>query len=136
MVVSTKHEEKKLMAKLVLAIPTLYGDHHTTAVKELLEGLEGVKDVYVSSAFNQVQMSFDKKKLSPEEIETFLAKEGYTTDEPETAYAVSAGERIDRHTAAITGVGDSLSFVQNVSYEGRPLWPCPGFSAQTASDEV
>ena len=52
------------MDKLVLTIPTLYGDHHTTAVKDILaEGLEGVAGFYVSSAFKQVSIS-----LRPEEV--------------------------------------------------------------------
>jgi copper chaperone CopZ len=131
------HEEKIPMAKLVLAIPTLYGDHHATAVKELLEDLDGVKEVYASSAFNQVQVSFDKKKLSPEQIETFLTEQGYDADDPETVNAVSAGERINRHTAALTGVGDTLSFAQATTpYEGRPLWPCPGFSPEPHTDDA
>ncbi len=119
------------MDKLTLAIPTLFGDHHTTAVKNLIESLDGVQEAYVSSAFNQVQVTYDKKKLSPEQIETVLAEQGYDATDPETAYAVSAGERINRHTAAISGVGDSLSFTQATSFEGRPLWPCPGFSPVT-----
>ena len=110
------------MAKLVLTIPTLYGDHHTTAVKEILEGLEGLKDIYVSSAFKQIGVSYDKKKLSPEQIETALAKAGYSTDEFESAYPTSVKERETRHSAAVIGVGDSLSFAQNVPYEGQPLW--------------
>lgn len=125
------------MDKLVLSIPTLYGDHHTTAVKQLLEGLEGVKEAYASSAFHQVQVMFDKKKVSPEQIETYLAEQGYDTSDPETAYGMSAGERINRHTAALTGVGDSISFAQALApYEGRPLWPCPGFSPETTKEDA
>lgn len=125
------------MAKLVLSIPTLFGDHHTTAVKTLLEGLEGVEEAYVSSAFNQVQISFDKKKLSPEQIETYLAEQGYDATDPETAYAMSAGERVNRHTTALTGVGDTLTFAQPaVSFEGRALWPCPGFTPTSMTDDA
>jgi copper chaperone CopZ len=117
------------MDKLVLTIPTLFGDHHTTAVRTMLEALDGVKETYVSSAFNQVQISYDKKKLSPEQIETALAEQGYAADEPGSAYPVSAGERVHSHTAALTGVGDTLSFTQTAApFEGRPLWPCPGFT--------
>ena len=125
------------MDKLLLTIPTLFGDHHTTAVGQILGDLEGVKDLYVSSAFNQVNLSFDKKKISPEQIETLLAEHGYSSEEPETASVASAGERINRHTAAITGVGDTLSFAQAATpYEGRPLWPCPGFSVHIPTDDV
>jgi copper chaperone CopZ len=123
------------MKKLAFSVPTLYGDHHTTAVKQILESLNGVKDIYVSSAFNQVSLSFDEKKVSPEQIETLLAEQGYSPEAPETAYAVSTGERINRHTAAITGVGDTLSFTQTATpFEGRALWPCPGFTIKPTSD--
>ena len=123
------------MNKLALSIPTLYGDHHTTAVKQILEGLKGIKDIYVSSAFNQVTVSFDEKKVSPEQIETLLTEQGYSPEAPATAYAVSAGKRINRHTAAITGVGDTLSFTQTaIPFEGRPLWPCPGFTIKPTTD--
>jgi copper chaperone CopZ len=124
------------MEKLVLTIPTLYGDHHTTAVKEILGGFEGLKDVYISSAFKQISVSYDKKKLSPEQIETALAEAGYSTEEFETAYPTSIKERETRHSAAVTGVGDSLSFAQQVSYEGRPLWPCPGFTLQEPAEDA
>ena len=124
------------MEKLVLTIPTLYGDHHTTAVKEMLEGMEGVGDFFVSSAFKQISVSFDKKKLSAEEIESKLAEAGYSTEEFESAYPTSVKEREMRHSVAVTGVGDSLSFAQNIPYEGQPLWPCPGFSIQTPAENA
>jgi copper chaperone CopZ len=124
------------MAKLVLAIPTLYGDHHTTAVKEILEGLEGLKDIYVSSAFKQISVSYDQKKLSPEQIETALVEAGYSSDEFESAYPTSVKERESRHSAAVIGVGDSLSFAQNVSYEGKALWPCPGFTTHVPAENA
>jgi copper chaperone CopZ len=125
------------MDKLSLTIPTLYGDHHTVAIKQILEGLKGVKDIYVSSAFNLVTLSFDEKTLSPEQIETILTEQGYSPELPETAHVVGAGERINRHTAAITGVGDTLSFAQAASpFEGRALWPCPGFSIQIPTEDA
>lgn len=124
------------MDRLVLTIPTLYGDHHTTAVRQLLEGLDGVQDVYVSSAFKQVSLSFDKKKASSEKIEQTLSEAGYSTEEFESAYPTSIKERETRHTAAVAGVGDSLSFAQNVPYEGRPLWPCPGFTIPATADNA
>jgi copper chaperone CopZ len=124
------------MDKLTLNIPTLYGDHHTTAVKQILEGLEGVKDIYVSSAFKQISVSYDKKKTSPETIEKALADEGYSTEEFETAYPTSIKEREMRHTAAVAGIGETLSFARNIPFEGRPLWPCPGFSVQVPAENA
>jgi hypothetical protein len=47
------------MEKLLLSIPTLFGDHHTTAVRAILSALGGVSDIYVSSDAKQVGLSFD-----------------------------------------------------------------------------
>jgi copper chaperone CopZ len=125
------------MDKLVLSIPTLYGDHHTTAVRAFLNDLEGVKEVYASSAFRQVEVSYDKKKISPEQIEALLAEQGYDAADPESAYPASAAERINRHTAAFSGVGDTISFTgPPAPYEGRPLWPCPGFTIESTKKDA
>ncbi len=120
------------MEKLVLNIPTLYADHHTSAVKQLLEAIEGVEETFVSSAYKQVSIGYDSKKISPEELERALAAAGYSQEDEETAYASSIAEKITRHTAAYSGTGDSLAFAEAVSpYEGRPLWPCPGLDYQS-----
>ncbi len=123
------------MDKLVLNIPTLYADHHTSAVKSLLEAIEGIEDTFVSSAYKQVSIEFDPKKISPEEIERTLAAVGYSPEAEEQAYATSIAEKVTRHTAAYAGAGDSLAFAESVSpYEGRPLWPCPGLDYQPGQE--
>ena len=115
------------MKKLVLTLPTLYGDHHTTAVRDILEKMEGVSDVYASSSFHQVSLAFDPKVVKKEAIETALADQGYRGDDPLQTYPTGVSERATRHTAAHSGTGDSLSFAEAThSWEGRPLWPCPG----------
>ena len=53
------------MEKLLLSIPTLFGDHHTTAVRAILNALGGVSDIYVSSDAKQVGLSFDPKLVWP-----------------------------------------------------------------------
>lgn len=123
------------MEKIVLNIPMLYADHHTTAVKNLLETIDGIDDAYVSSAYQQVSIHYDAKKVTPEEIERMLAEAGYTQEEAQTAYATSISDNVNRHTAAYAGAGDSLSFAEVVSpYEGRPLWPCPGLDYQPGQE--
>jgi copper chaperone CopZ len=125
------------MEKLVLNIPTIYGDHHATAVKDLLAGLDGVQDSYVSSAFQQVSVSFDPKKVKPEAIREALAEMGYSEDEQLGAFARSVGENPNRHTAAFSGTGDTLAFAQATApFEGRPLWPCPGLSYQPTKENT
>jgi copper chaperone CopZ len=118
------------MEKLVLTIPTLFGDHHTTAVRKILEDTKGIEELYVSSAFNQVAVSYDPKKVKPEAIRKALAEQGYSEgSEPVLpAEALPVGESTTRHTSAYTGIGDTLAFAETApSWEGRPLWPCPGF---------
>jgi copper chaperone CopZ len=131
-------KESEAMEKLVLTIPTLYGDHHTTAVRNILEKIKGVSDTYVSSAFHQVVVEFDPKKVKKGAIEKALSNEGYEPDDQELVSPASVGsvsDRSTRHTAAYTGVGESLSFSTKApSWEGKPLWPCPGFDRTTMED--
>jgi copper chaperone CopZ len=125
------------MDKLVLNIPTIYGDHHTTAVKDILAKLDGVADTYVSSAFQQVSVNFDPKKVTPEAIREALATQGYVEDEPLGSYTESISEIVTRHTAALVGTGDTLAFAQvSTPFEGRPLWPCPGLSYQSSKEDA
>lgn len=119
------------MEKLVLTIPTLYGDHHTTAVRNILEKMDGISEFYISSSFHQVQLQFDPKKVKSEAIKKELGEQGYEANGKELVFAATPtgiGDRSTRHSAAHVGVGDTHSFAANpVSWEGRPLWPCPGF---------
>jgi hypothetical protein len=117
---------------LTLTIPTLYGDHHTTAVRRILEGTQGVEDIWVSSGSHQVSFAFDASKTSREAVEKALAEQGYEAGIPEPAYAASLTERSTRHTSLTLGTGGSLAFAeQTLVPGGRPLWPCPGFDVRS-----
>jgi copper chaperone CopZ len=123
------------MESKTLTIPTLYGDHHATAVKKILDEMEGVKSVFIATAFRQVHVEFDPKKVKAAEIETALADHGYSEDAPELAYPQAIGDRKTRHTAAYSGTGNTLSFGEAPpTFEGRPLWPCPGFKPTTMDE--
>ncbi len=125
------------MEKLVLTIPTLYGDHHTTAVKDILAGIAGIQDSYVSSAFQQVSVSFDPKVVQAEAIRETLAGQGYGEGEAQADLTEGAKASATRHTAAYSGTGDTLSFSEaKAPFEGRPLWPCPGLSVTTTAEEA
>ena len=125
------------MEKLVLTIPTLYGDHHTTAVKDILANLDGVQETYASAAFQQVSITFDPKLIKAETIKASLAEQGYAEEEGLSAFATEAKERATRHTATYSGTGDTLAFAANAaSFEGRALWPCPGISIPTTAEEA
>lgn len=122
------------MDKLVLIIPTLYGDHHTMAVRRVLGELPGVSDLLVSAASHQVSLTHDAGKTSRQAIEKALADQGYAPGEGDLAYPIQTtfAEEATRHTATISGTGTSLAFAEVTQVvQGRPLWPCPGFDPRT-----
>ena len=119
--------------------PALYGDHHVTEVRRILQGLTGVSDVYASSAFQVIEVTFDPEKISMEEITKQLDEAGYLGEIPllsEKGIAVEKreGDGVFRHTAVYETVKDTVSFAQNVQSTGRPLWPCPGLGAVKSTD--
>jgi copper chaperone CopZ len=122
------------MANLILTIPALFGDHHTTAVKQILEGLDGITQFYISSAFYQVEADYDPEKITEEKIKDALQSEGYEEgDVAEVFHSSPVYEQSTRHTESVTKI---LSFAENApSWEGRPLWPCPGFEYQPQMDD-
>ena len=127
------------MDKLTVDLPTMYGDHHVTEVREILLKLPGVDDVYASSAFHQVQVSFDKKKTPEKEILAKLEDAGYSGELPiakETGKAErkNGGSKGFRHTTSYKQLKD-ISFAQETSSSGRALWPCPGMGALPSMED-
>jgi hypothetical protein len=123
-----------MMDKLVLTIPTLYGDHHTAAVRRLLGDLPGLTNMLVSAATHRVSLTYDAGKTSREAIEKTLTDQGYAPGEGELAFPIQTtfAEEATRHTASISGTGTSLAFAEVTQVvQGRPLWPCPGFDPRT-----
>ncbi len=120
------------MEKLVLTIPTVYGDHHTLAVRALLQKVDGVAHVFVAPSRHLVALEFDPKKVKREAIEKALADQGYEQGVPEPVYAPSYSDRSTRHSSTYSGVGPQLSFAETTLVRAaRPLWPCPGFDPRT-----
>lgn len=70
------------MNKAIFDVPSMYADHHVLVVRELLTELDGVADVYASSAFKQVMVQFDPAAIQPEAIATALDQAGYTQEMP------------------------------------------------------
>jgi len=120
------------MEKLLLSIPTLYGDHHTLAVRALLEKMDGISNLFVAPSRHMLALEFDPKKVKREAIEKALAEQGYEQGTPEPGYVPSYSERSTRHSATYAGLGPQLSFAETtLVQDGRPLWPCPGFDPRT-----
>lgn len=76
------------MEKTVLNLPTLYADHHVMILRDALLAVEGVTDVYVSSAWKQAVVTFDPKKTDPSGIEGAVVAAGYPVGEAETPILV------------------------------------------------
>ena len=120
------------METLTLELPTMYADHHVLEVRRLLLEMPGVEEVYASSGFRAVEVTFDPAKVTPEAISSQLDEAGYLGDMPVPVEAgaavyVEKGDRsFFRHTMVYENTQQVVSFAQNVSYAGRPLWPCPG----------
>jgi len=81
------------MEKVVLEVPTLWADHHVLKVQEALANLEGVEEVYASSAWKQVLVAYDPDKTDPAAIEGGLADAGYPVGEGEMPMLVLPNDR-------------------------------------------
>ncbi len=120
------------MDKVTLTIPGMYGDHHVLAVRNLLGGMAGVENIYASSAFKQVVVTFDPAKVQPADFETKLAAEGYAVGEGKEP----AEQPLPRRGGAQFVVAAGLA--ENVRFEAPPVnfgvggpRPCPGFEFRT-----
>jgi copper chaperone CopZ len=71
------------MEKIILELPTMYGDHHVLAVRDALTKLDGIDEIYASSAWKEIMVSFDPKKIGQSDIEDSLAEAGYPAGEGE-----------------------------------------------------
>ncbi len=120
--------------------PALYGDHHVSEVRRILLELTGVSEVYASSAFQTIEVTFDPAKIKGEQIEARLMEAGYLGEIPmliETGIAVEKkeGDMFFRHTATYETVKTTVSFAQRVDSNARPLWPCPGLGPVKMAEE-
>ena len=108
-------------------VPALYADHHVTEVRRILLELEGVSDVYASSAFQIVEVTYDETKINDLEIAVKLDEAGYLgewTVPIEMGTAPQQGDEqkpFFRHTTTYETIKHTVSFGQTVAYQGRPL---------------
>jgi copper chaperone CopZ len=124
------------MAKTTLELPNLYGDHHVTEVRRILLEMPGVEDVYASSAFRTVEVTYDPAQVNDLEIQVKLDEAGYLGEWSVPAevglapYARGGDESAFRHTAVYEATRLVVSFARTVpggaASSGRPLWTCPG----------
>lgn len=121
--------------------PALYGDHHVTEVRRMLLELDGVMDVYASSAFQTIEVTYDESQITDLKIAARLEEAGYLGEWTIPIERGTAAEQGDgqkpylRHTATYEPVKHTVSFAQRVSYQGRPLWHCPGIGVLKVDEE-
>jgi copper chaperone CopZ len=133
------------MEIVTINLPTMYGDHHVMEVRRILLATPGVIDVYASSAFQVVEVSFDRSVINDLQIAVILDEAGYLGEWTPTAEAgvpaakQNGNNQANRHTEIFSQTRQTVSFrqeVQKLTYTGRPLWPCPGMGAiQAMKDE-
>jgi copper chaperone CopZ len=102
-------------------------------VQSILKELPGIEDVYASSAFQAVEITYDPESVDEKKIENKLSELGYLGEwsfpveaDASTYLDADRTESYFRHTEVFETSKQVVSFAQNVSYTGRPLWNCPG----------
>lgn len=65
------------MEKAVFAIPSLWADHHTLAVRDVLCSLDGVEDVLASALHRRATVIYDSTMITPELMAESLDSAGY-----------------------------------------------------------
>ena len=111
--------------------PALYGDHHVSEIRKQLFALPGVQDVYASSAFHVVEVTFDEALVSEDTLCRKLDQLGYLNEIPmmvETGISTqrSQADGFFRQTATYEHIKKTVSFQQRVPQNARLIWNCPG----------
>ena len=112
------------MPKVSFAAPALYGDHHVLEVRRILLALPGMIEVYVSSCFHVIEVSFDPAQISAEDIASTLKEAGYLADLP--AIDVTTAHTPHRHTVMVEPSRSTVGFQDEILIHKRSAWPCPG----------
>jgi copper chaperone CopZ len=128
------------MASVAFDVPAMYADHHVIEVRRILLAVPGVEELNASSAFRVVQIEYDPDKTSEDILKQILEENSYLGDlqvpvESGNPAAGPNGDTYFRHTAAYKSAGTAVSFGQEATASGKPLWPCPGMGAPKTMDE-
>jgi len=129
------------MEKKIFDLPAMYGDHHVLEVRRILLETPGVIDVYASSAFHIVEVTYDPEIVNDLQLAIKLDEAGYLgewTPAVEVDVPVikkNGNGNTYRHTEVYAQTKQVISFAQQVANMGRPLWPCPGMGPIKPMDE-
>jgi copper chaperone CopZ len=129
------------MEKKTFNLPTMFGDHHVVEVRRILLEVPGVQDVYASSSFQLVEVTYDPELVTLQILVQKLEEAGYLGElaiKAETGIAATnrnGGDGAFRHTKSYEQTKHIVTFAQTVPSTGRPLWPCPGLGPITSLEE-
>lgn len=129
------------MEKKIFDLPAMFGDHHVLEVRRILLETPGVIDVYASSAFHIVKVTYDPEIVNESQLSNKLDEAGYLgewtpmVEVGAPAIKQNGNGTAYRHTEVYAQTKQVISFAQQVSYLGRPLWPCPGIGPIKPMDE-
>jgi copper chaperone CopZ len=73
----------------------MFADHHVLNARKALLALSGVEEVYASSAWQAVIVTYDPAAIQPEAIEQALAQAGYGSDKTTPVLAGSSDQYKD-----------------------------------------
>lgn len=65
------------MEHVEYSVPRMWADHHVPIARNALLNLPGVSDVYASSAWKTVKITYDPAKVNPDALQKALADAGY-----------------------------------------------------------
>jgi copper chaperone CopZ len=112
-----------LMEKVSFPVSSLFGDHHVLEVRRILLARSGVAEVYASSCFHVIEVSFDPAQISQADIAAVLEAAGYFADLPQP---VEATAQISQRQAMILEQTQVVGFQEKIAIQKRTAWPCPG----------
>jgi Cu+-exporting ATPase len=85
--------EEASVENALFDVPSMYADHHVIAVRQALLAVPGVEDVWASSAWQQVQVTYDPETISPDGISQVLEQAGYAVGNGQLPSGPAAGPK-------------------------------------------
>ncbi len=126
------------MKTVMFNTPAMYGDHHVTEVRKQLLALPGVKEIYASSAFRVVEVTFEENQVSQEDIQARLGDLGCLSELPVVVESGVAEQRSSngafRQTISYGNLKKTVSFQQRVVNQGHPMRSCLELGSNKVDD--
>jgi copper chaperone CopZ len=111
------------------SLPTMFGDHHVVAVRQVVAALAGVTAIQASAARQKLVVTFDPAQLSAAAISAALTQAGFAPGQHQSA-AVRTSTELPIVAAA------EQSNVREAKYSPPPSFGvCPGLEVRFAGSE-